>query len=128
MLLELLPQRLAVMRLDPGNPVPDWATKGTFFSITYTQDELSIFCDSSVMPDEAGKIDGWRAIRVAGQLDLQLVGIISQLSVPLAAKQIPVFSISTHDTDYMLIREDQTEDAIEVLRGAGHKVVRTQAS
>lgn len=124
MLLELLPQRLAVMRLSPGDPIPGWATKGGFFSITHTPDELSIFCDSSVMPDEPAKIDGWRAVRVAGQLDLQLVGIISQLSMPLAAKQIPVFSISTHDTDYMLFREDQMEDAIDVLRRAGHKVAR----
>ena len=48
MLLELLPQRLAVMRLSPGDSLPEWATKGSFFSITHTPDELSIFCDSSV--------------------------------------------------------------------------------
>ena len=125
MLLELLPQRLAVMRLSSQEPIPEWATKGTFFSITHTQDELSIFCESSVMPDIDGKIDGWRAFRVAGQLDLELVGIISQLSVPLAAKQIPVFSISTHDTDYMLVRQDQLEDAVDVLRRAGHQVSRS---
>lgn len=113
------------MRLDSGESIPEWATKGTFFSITHTVDELSIFCESSQMPEDPAKIDGWRAFRVAGQLDLQLVGVISQLSVPLAAKQIPVFSISTHDTDYMLVREDQLEDAIDVLRRAGHQVARS---
>jgi hypothetical protein len=123
MLLELLPQKLAVMRLDPGDPVPGWTTDGQFFSITRTPNELSIFCDSSAMPEGPDKIDGWRAIRVAGQLDLQLVGIISQLAVPLAAKQIPIFSISTHDTDYMLVRESHIEDAMDVLRRAGHQVV-----
>lgn len=122
MKLSLLPQRLAVIRLQPDGPIPAWAQAGEFFSITRTADELSIFCDSASMPDQPGKIDGWRAIRVVGQLDLQLTGIISQLAVPLAAKQIPIFSISTHDTDYMLVREPQLDDAIHVLRRAGHEV------
>ena len=122
MLLHLLPQTLAVMRLDPDAEIPDWAWQGQFFSITRTDEEISIFCDSASMPENPAKIDGWRAFRVAGQLDLQLTGIISQLAVPLAAKQIPVFSISTHDTDYMLVRQDQLEDALDVLRRAGHQV------
>lgn len=121
MLLNLLPQRLAVLHLEPDAAIPEWSTKAAFFSITRTPDEVSIFCDSKAMPAHPDKIDGWRAFRVAGQLDLSLTGVISTLAVPLAAKQIPVFSISTHDTDYMLVREDQLEDAIDVLRRAGHK-------
>ena len=120
MRLNLLPQRLAVIRLDPDAAIPDWATKAAFFSVTRTADEISIFCDSEAMPDDSEKIDGWRAFRVAGQLDFELTGVISTLAMPLAAKQIPVFSISTYDTDYMLVREDQLEDAIDVLRRAGH--------
>jgi hypothetical protein len=120
MRLILLPQRLAVTRLDPDAQIPDWAYKGSFFSVTRTDDEISIFCDSDLMPESLEKVDGWRAFRVAGQLELQLTGIISSLAMPLAAKQIPVFSISTHDTDYMLVREDTLEDAIDVLRRAGH--------
>ena len=124
MRLSLLPQTLAVMRLDPETPIPKWALRGEFFSVTRTDDELSIFCDSACMPDQPGKIDGWRAIRVVGQIDLQLAGVISQLSLPLAAKQIPIFSISTHDTDYLLVRESQLDDAIDVLRRAGHSMQR----
>ena len=122
MLLHLLPQTLAVMRLPADAEIPDWAWQGQFFSITRTDEEVSIFCDSEAMPENPAKIDGWRAFRVVGQLDLQLTGIISQLAVPLAAKQIPIFSISTHDTDYMLVRQDQLEDALDVLRRAGHQV------
>jgi hypothetical protein len=120
MRLKLVPQRLAVIRLDPDDPIPSWASSGTFSSITRTGEEISIFCESEVIPDHLEKIDGWRAFRVAGQLDFQLTGVISTLAVPLAAKQISVFSISTHDTDYMLVQEDQLEDAIDVLRRAGH--------
>ena len=121
MLLNLLPQRLAVVRLEPDDSIPDWSAKASFFSITRTPDEISIFCDSDVIPKNPDKIDGWRAFRVAGQLELSMTGVISTLAMPLAAKQIPVFSISTHDTDYMLVREDQLEDAIDVLRRAGHQ-------
>lgn len=95
---------------------------GSFYSITRTADELSIFCDSQSVPEELDKSEGWRAFRVAGQLDLDLTGIISQLAVPLAAKQIPIFSISTHDTDYILVQEFQLEDALDVLRRAGHNI------
>jgi hypothetical protein len=125
MRLKLLPNKLAVIRLEPDASIPGWATEGTFSSITCTDGEISIFCDSEVMPEHPDKIDGWRAFRVAGQLDLHLTGVISTLAMPLAAKQISVFSISTHDTDYMLVQEDQLEDAIDVLRRAGHTFSRS---
>ena len=124
MQLILLPQRLAVIRMDPDAAIPRWTSKGTFCSITRTGEEISIFCDSDAMPDHPDKLDGWRAMRVAGQLDLHMTGVISTLAVPLAAKQISVFSISTHDTDYMLVREDQLDDAVDVLRRAGHRFRR----
>lgn len=118
--LQWLPQRLACLRLEPGSVIPEWVYGSRFFSITRTEEEVSIFCDSERMEDVEGKIDGWRAFRVAGQLDLQLTGILSALAMPLAAKQIPVFSISTHDTDYMLMRSEYVEEARDVLRRAGH--------
>ena len=93
MLLSLLPQELAVTRLDPGNPIPKWAMEGSFYSITGTKSELSIFCECSAVPEGMEKSGGWRAFRVEGQLDMELTGIISQLAMPLAAKQIPIFSI-----------------------------------
>ena len=125
MRLILLPQRLAVIRLEPDAAIPRWTTHGSFCSITRTGEEISIFCESEVMPDHPDKIDGWRAIRVAGQLDLHMTGVISTLAVPLAAKQISVFSISIHDTDYMLVREDQLDDAVDVLRRAGHRFYKS---
>ena len=83
---------------------------------------MSIFCDSQLIPEGVKKVDGWRVFQVAGQLDFELSGIIAQLAVPLSAKQIPIFSISTHDTDYILVSNQQLEDALDVLRRAGHKI------
>ena len=122
MQLNLLPSILAVVRMDPSDPIPEWAKGGSFCSITITDTEMSIFCDSQLIPEGVKKVDGWRAFQVAGQLDFELSGIIAKLAVPLSGKQIPIFSISTHDTDYILVSDAQLEDALDVLRRAGHKI------
>ncbi len=122
MQLNLLPSILAVVRMDPSEPIPEWSKGGSFFSVTITETEMSIFCESQLIPEGMKKVDGWRVIQVAGQLDFELSGIIAQLAVPLSGKQIPIFSISTHDTDYILVGNEQLEDALDVLRRAGHKI------
>lgn len=122
MRLHLLSMELSVIRLDPAEPVPEWVFGSRFYSLTRTPDELSIFAETAQMPPHTARADGWRALRVAGQLDLQLTGVISQLALPLATRQIPIFSISTHDTDYIIVHEDRLEDAIYVLKRAGHEV------
>lgn len=124
MKLELLEQDLACVRLAAGTAVPGWVWECKFISVTCTQDEVSIFGDEAVLGCMEGAITGWRAFRVAGQLDLELTGIVSALAVPLAAKQISAFSISTHDTDYMLMRKEHLEDAVDVLQRAGHSFVK----
>lgn len=123
MKLHLLEAELAVIRHEPTDPIPEWVWTSGFFSLTKTSDELSIFCEATVVPESENGVAGWRAIRVAGTLDLSLCGIISALTFPLAAKQISVFSISTHDTDYLIVPQDRLDDAIDVLRRAGHSFV-----
>lgn len=117
-----MPQKLSVTRLEAGESLPEWVFQSGFYSVTRSPDELSIFCETRVMPTEFKQVPGWRALRVAGQLDLQLPGVISQLALPLASRQISIFSISTHDTDYILLQEDRLEDAIYVLQKAGHEI------
>lgn len=118
--LSILPCPLSVVRLDPAEPIPAWALRSPFFSITRTDDELSIFCQTKFIADGVASNDGWRAFRVSGQIDLELTGILAALSMPLASKQISIFSISTHDTDYMVLREPFLQDAMDVLERAGH--------
>jgi hypothetical protein len=70
-----------------------------------------------------GQIEpGWRALKVAGPLDFSLTGILATLAAPLAAAKISLFSISTYDTDYVLVREADLERAKAALRIAGHRV------
>lgn len=120
--LSILPDTFAVCRLDPRVSIPSWVTASDFFSITRTQDELSIVCHQSDVPSDTQCESGWRCLEVDGPLDLTLTGILAALAVPLAKANIPIFAISTFDTDYLLVKEDHLQQAIDVLRQAGHEV------
>jgi hypothetical protein len=117
--LSLLPETFAVCRLAPDVPLPDWAA-GEFVSITRTSDELSIVCAERNVPPSVRCERGWRCLKVAGPLDLSLIGILASLAVPLAEARIPLFAISTYDTDYVLVKEADLERAVETLLQAGH--------
>ncbi|MCC5805161.1 MAG: ACT domain-containing protein [Opitutales bacterium] len=119
----MLASELGVVRCDPGAEIPVWVWKSPFYSITRTADELSIFCEAEAIPAAAaGAARGWRALCVAGQIPLELSGVLASLVMPMASRQISIFSISTHDTDYMLVPSDRLDDAVEVLRSAGHDI------
>ena len=121
--LQLLDQELAVIHFSPKTAIPSWVFDSSFFSITKTQDELSIFCDSDAIPPEFDKSGGWRAFRIVGQIEFELAGMISSLSLPLSSKQISIFSISTYDTDYMIVQNERLTDATIALEQAGHYFV-----
>ena len=122
--LELLIDRLAVCRLPASSPIPDWATKAAFWSITRTADELSVVCAESSVPDPVQAERDWRVLRVIGTQEFTLVGVLASLVGPIAAAGVSVFSISTYDTDYLLIPSASLVRAIEALSAAGHKVPR----
>ncbi len=120
--LTLLPGTLAVCRLEKNAPVPEWALAGPFCSVTLTREELSVVCPEARVPREVKKETGWRALQVAGPLDFSLTGVLASLTAPLAREKISVFALSTYDTDYLLVKEEQLERAIRALRGAGNEV------
>ena len=120
--LVLLEMRLAVCRLPPSWVIPEWATVGELLSITRTPDELSIVCDESLVPQDVHAEAGRRVFRVSGAMDLSIVGVLASLTAPLAEAGISLFAISTFDTDYLLIKEKQLEQAIAALTHYGHTI------
>jgi hypothetical protein len=122
--LLLVQGEFAVCRLDPGAPIPTWATTGTIWSITRTADELSIVCDDAVVPNDVQCEHGWRMLQVVGPLDFALTGILASVASPLAAAGVSIFALSTFDTDYVLVRQHAVELAITALVEAGHHIVR----
>lgn len=119
--LSLLPGTFAVCRLEPDAAVPAWAA-GMFLSITRTTNELSIVCDQAVVPDGVRCERDWRCLKLAGPIPFTTVGVLASLVTPLADAGISVFAISTFDTDYVLVKVEQFEKAVEALRQAGHEV------
>ena len=123
--LSVVESEFSVVRLSAGEDVPDWVDgDGAFTSITRTPDELSIVCGSDVVP-EGLPIEGpWRAIKVQGPIPMTLIGVIAAIADPLADGGIAIFAISTFDTDYVLVHEQDLEAAIEILHRAGHEISR----
>jgi hypothetical protein len=123
--LTLLPGLLAVCRLDPAAPLPAWAISDSsaLVSITRTSGELSIVCAQEDISDDVRHEGNWRCLMVEGPLDFGLTGILSALLAPLAEAGVSIFALSTFDTDYLLVRSAQLDEAIAALSAAGHAVV-----
>lgn len=114
--LSVLQTPLAVARLNASDKIPSWALKECdFFSITKTNDELSIVCPETHLPFGIQSEKGWKGIKVEGPLDFGLTGILYSLAKPLAEAKISIFAISTFDTDYILIKKENLQKAIEIL-------------
>ena len=120
LILSCLSDILAICRLEADAPLPSWADGGDFSSITRTVDELSVVCRSRDVPAGIRCEKGYRCIKVEGPLDFALTGIISSLAMVLAREGISIFPVSTFDTDYILVKEEQMEKAVQALSQAGH--------
>ena len=108
--------------MSPADAVPPWANGPGFVSITRTDDELSIVCADGLVPRDTQCMRGYVAMRVAGTLAPELVGVLVSLATPLSDAGIPILAIGTHDTDYVLVREADLDRAIGALQHAGHEV------
>jgi len=120
--LFLLPDEMSVARLPAETAIPAWAVGAAFFSVTRTPDELSILCPTVRVPAGVRAERGWRCLQVAGPLDFSLVGVLASLLRPLREAGVSVFTLSTYDTDYVLIKEAQLPRALASLRAAGHEI------
>jgi hypothetical protein len=120
--LSLLPECFAIARLAPDVAIPFWATQGSLFSITRTDDELSIVAPARNIPEGVRKQADWRALKVHGTFALSEIGVLSAFAAPLADAKISLFVISTFDTDYLFVSSQQVRSAVATLEKAGHKV------
>ncbi len=123
--LELLPDTLAICRLDARAPVPGWAEQSSgFLTVSRTAEELSITAIQRAVPVDLPCERDYRALRVRGPLPLNLVGILAAIADPLAEAGLSIFAISTYDTDYVLVKARDLEVALETLERAGHQIKR----
>ena len=121
--LTILPQRFAICRLSPDEPLPTFLSHSQFFSITRTSEELSVVLSEEMVPSDWKTEIGWHCLKVIGSLDLDLTGILASLVMPLSEAGISIFVISTYDTDYFLVREENLNKATKILLKSGHVVI-----
>jgi hypothetical protein len=113
----------AVCQLAAGEIVPDWCVHGAFFSFTRAADELSIVCPEAQVPHDVKHEKDWACCRLEGPFAFSQTGILASFLQPLAEHAIPIFAISTFNTDYVLIKGEWMNKALQVLRDAGHEEV-----
>jgi uncharacterized protein len=120
--LTVLDPTLAVARLPAGEGLPWWAAGSSFLSLTRSAEETSVVCEARLVPEDVRSERGFRALRVNGTLAFQETGVLVSLATPLATAGVPVFVVSTFDTDYILVSGPRLGEAVGALRKAGHSV------
>lgn len=121
--LEVLENKLKVIKLPNETKIPDIIFKQEFYSVTKTNEEVSFVVNQDVEIQSDIIELNWRAIKVVGTLDFSLIGILSKISTILAQAEVSIFAISTYNTDYILLKADKLEKAIEVLKENGYTFI-----
>lgn len=120
--LLLLDGQFSVHSFAPEKTVPEDVLQSDIYFLGKTHDELSIVCRSTLLLDSEEQEDGWRSLEVLGPLGFSLTGILSDISGVLASADISIFAISTFDTDYILIKEENVDSAVIHLEKAGYNL------
>ena len=113
--LQILEEELSIAKLNSIENISELVASATFFALTKTDHELSLVIDSQHLPEHQYANQGWKAIKMVGPYDFSLVGILQQVIQPLSENGISVFTISTFDTDYTLVKKEHLDEAIKVL-------------
>lgn len=104
--------------------ISDIDMTSAFYFIGKTDEEISLVCKTEDTPAKTiERDDGWKGFRIQGTLDFSLIGILSKLSGILADHKIGIFAVSTYNTDYILVKEENFERALKVLALEGYVIV-----
>ncbi|PWH13717.1 MAG: hypothetical protein DDG60_09650 [Anaerolineae bacterium] len=115
-----------IHRIKPGAVLPKGLTSSPFYSISGSAEELSIVAPERIAIESEQSEPGWSALKVLGPLPFDEVGLLAGISTILATADIPIFAVSTFETDYILIKREHLKAAKTALTAAGHKIARPQ--
>ena len=117
--LIILAGNYSLCRLNHNDALPSWVFDSSFYTISKTETELSIICESQFVPSSVKSNGGWKLLRIDAVLDLSLTGITAKFSQPLAHAGVNLCVIATFDTDYIMVKEEKLLIAKEALEKAG---------
>lgn len=119
--LKIIEHKLSVCKV---TDVSDIDLTADLYFIGKTDEEISLVCKTEDTPSNtAERDDGWKGFRIQGTLDFSLIGILSKLSGILAEHKIGIFAVSTYNTDYILVKEENFDRALKVLAYEGYTII-----
>jgi uncharacterized protein len=122
--ISVLEGSYTIHRLKPGAGIPKGITASPFYSISGSEEELSIVAPDAVWVESEKSEPDWACLKINGPLDFEEVGILAGISAALAKAGISLFAVSTFNTDYILVKQEQLKTAKEILTAEGHKFAR----
>lgn len=123
--LKVLESIYCIVKFHNEKEIPDSIKKSAFYSLTKTAEEISVICEERFVTQkiEAQNIESsWKIMKVLGILDFSLVGIIAKISSTLSKAGISIFTVSTFNTDYILVKEEKLKEALDALSLEGFEV------
>src|ERR1700688_1025178 len=118
-----LPGLYAIVRQPLNAPTPWWTVTGDFTSTSRTAEDLSIVCPADNIPKEFSAAPRWICLKLEGPFPFSQTGILLSFIAPLSNNAIPIFAISTYDTDYVLVPQEHADRALDLLSEAGHELI-----
>ncbi len=109
----------AIYQVADIKAIPSEIYSADFYSVTSTGEEISVVTNCRTKFPGLKANEGWKGFRVEGVLDFSLVGIINTITSPLKEHKISVFILSTWNTDYVFVKDDSFDQAIEALKKSG---------
>ena len=121
LVLTVLSETFMIHKLSPDASIHEKILKSNYYSVSKTENELSLVCSEKIEVQSLESSKGWKCLKVKGPLDFNLTGILAGISDILTRGYISIFAISTFNTDYILVRTHDLSSAREKLRKAGYK-------
>jgi hypothetical protein len=121
--LRVLAPTFAIHSLPADASIPSTVFKSSIYFIGKTAEEVSVVVPENVVLDSEDVDTNWKALEVVGPLDLTLTGILANISTVLANANISIFAISTFDTDYILVKENNVPHAKAALTANDYQVI-----
>lgn len=124
MTLAVHAQTFCIHSLDPKEPIPNDIFTQEMYFIGKTKDEISIVIPHHLTLKSRDCEPDWRCLEVIGPLGFSMTGLLSKVSGILAKKKITIFAISTFDTDYILVKNHDLDNAISSLKKNQYSIIQ----
>lgn len=123
MRIRVVPIEVSIAKLNGNREIPAWGKESAFYSVTKTEDEVSVVCESVYVPSGVKNSRHWSLLKIDETLSFAATGVLASVLGPLKTSRISVFTISTYNTDYILVKKDRLKQVIDALSGS-FKIVK----